>query len=88
MKRYVIERSTGHRRDESRTTQGCRCNIQRRARKTRRQSPVGLFYAVDAEDFCIYLAEKRQPLKSKLSGFPATKVTEVRTIIDLLTAAA
>ena len=38
--------------------------------------------------FCIYLAEDEAAVKehAKLSGFPATKVTKVRTVIDPMTA--
>jgi Nickel responsive protein SCO4226-like len=45
-------------------------------------------YIVDNKSFCIYLAEDEAAVKehAKLSGFPATKVTEVRTVIDPLTA--
>jgi hypothetical protein len=45
-------------------------------------------YVVDDKTFCIYLAENEAAVKehAKLSGFPATKVTEIRTIIDPLTA--
>ncbi|HEY6755331.1 MAG TPA: DUF4242 domain-containing protein [Pseudolabrys sp.] len=45
-------------------------------------------YVVDNKTFCIYLADNEATVKehAKLSGFPATKVTEVRTIIDPLTA--
>jgi hypothetical protein len=45
-------------------------------------------YVVDNKTFCIYLAEDEAAVRqhAKLSGFPATKVTEVRTIIDPLTA--
>jgi len=45
-------------------------------------------YVVDNKTFCIYVAESEAVVKehAKLSGFPATKVTEVRTIIDPLTA--
>ena len=45
-------------------------------------------YVVDNKTFCIYLAKSEAVVKehAKLSGFPATKVTEVRTIIDPLTA--
>ena len=47
-------------------------------------------YVVDNKTFCIYLAENEAAVRehAKLSGFPATKVTEVLTIIDPLTAAA
>ena len=45
-------------------------------------------YVVDNKTFCIYLAENETIVRehAKLSGFPATKVTEVKTIIDPLTA--
>ncbi len=43
---------------------------------------------VDDKTFCIYLAENEQLVHehAKLSGFPASKVTEVRTTIDPMTA--
>jgi hypothetical protein len=45
-------------------------------------------YVVDDKTFCIYLAESEAAVQehAKLSGFPANKVTEVRTIIDPMTA--
>ena len=45
-------------------------------------------YVVDNKTFCIYLADNEAVVRehAKLSGFPATKVTEVKTIIDPLTA--
>jgi hypothetical protein len=45
-------------------------------------------YVVDNKTFCIYLAESETAVRehAKLSGFPATKVTEVKTVIDPLTA--
>src|SRR5215510_3502862 len=45
-------------------------------------------YVVDNKTFCIYLAESEAAVRehAKLSGFPATKVTEVKSIIDPLTA--
>ena len=38
--------------------------------------------------FCVYLAESEATVQehAKLSGFPASKVTEVRGIIDPMTA--
>jgi len=46
-------------------------------------------YVVDNKTFCIYLAENEGAVKehARLSGFPATKVSEVRAIIDPMTAA-
>jgi hypothetical protein len=45
-------------------------------------------YVVDDKTFCIYLADGEASVRehAKLSGFPANKVTEVRTIIDPMTA--
>ena len=45
-------------------------------------------YVVDDKTFCIYRAENEDAVKehAKLSGFPATKVTEVHTVIGPSTA--
>jgi hypothetical protein len=45
-------------------------------------------FVADDKTFCIYLAESEASVQehAKLSGFPATKVTEVRGIIDPMTA--
>jgi Nickel responsive protein SCO4226-like len=45
-------------------------------------------YVTDNKTFCIYLAENEAAVKehAKLSGFPATKVTEIRAAIDPTTA--
>lgn len=47
-------------------------------------------FVVDDKTFCIYLAENEALVHehAKLSGFPASKVTEVRRVIDPVTAAA
>jgi hypothetical protein len=45
-------------------------------------------YVVDDKTFCIYLADDESSVHdhAKLSGFPASKVTEVRTVIAPMTA--
>ena len=45
-------------------------------------------YVVDDKTFCIYVADDESAVHehARLSGFPATKVTEVRTVIDPMTA--
>ena len=45
-------------------------------------------YVVDDKTFCIYLAENEAAVQehAKLSGFPANKVSEVKGIIDPMTA--
>jgi len=44
-------------------------------------------YVVDDKTFCIYLADKESSVHehAKLSGFPANKVSEVRTVFDPMT---
>jgi Nickel responsive protein SCO4226-like len=48
---------------------------------------VESFVAAD-KTFCVYLAKDETVIRkhAELSGFPATKITEVRTIIDPTTA--
>jgi len=45
-------------------------------------------YVVDDKTFCIYLADHESSVHehARLSGFPASKVTEVRTVIEPMTA--
>jgi hypothetical protein len=45
-------------------------------------------YVVDDKTFCIYLADSVESVMehARVSGFPANKVTEVRTVIEPLTA--
>ena len=45
-------------------------------------------YVVNDKTFCIYIADSEQTVldHAKVSGFPANKVTEVRTVIEPLTA--
>ena len=46
-------------------------------------------YVVNDKTFCIYLADSAETVMkhAEASGFPANKVTEVRTVIEPLTAA-
>jgi hypothetical protein len=45
-------------------------------------------FVVDDKTFCVYLAENEEAVQehARVSGFPATKVTEVRSVIDPMTA--
>ena len=47
-------------------------------------------YVADNKTFCVYLAKDEAIIRkhAELSGFPATKITEVRKMIDPTTAAA
>jgi hypothetical protein len=45
-------------------------------------------YVADNKTFCVYLAENEALIHrhAEISGFPANKVTEIRTMIDPTTA--
>lgn len=45
-------------------------------------------YVVEDKTFCLYLADSEETIRehAKASGFPADKVTEVRTVIEPMTA--
>src|SRR3974390_1297303 len=47
-------------------------------------------YVADDKTFCVYLAKDETIIRkhADISGFPATKITEVRKMIDPTTAAA
>jgi hypothetical protein len=47
-------------------------------------------YVANDKTFCVYLAKDEAVIRkhAEISGFPATKITEVRRIIDPTTAAA
>ena len=89
MKRYVIERdlpgvgsmNRAQLKDAASTSNGALAKL---AGKVQWEHS----YVVDNKTFCIYLAEDEAAVKehAKLSGFPANKITEVRTVIGPLTA--
>lgn len=45
-------------------------------------------YVADDKTFCVYLATNEEAIlrHSEMSGFPANKITEIRTVIDPSTA--
>ena len=45
-------------------------------------------YVVDDKTFCVYLAENEAGVQehARLSGFPASRVTEIHTVFDPMTA--
>jgi Nickel responsive protein SCO4226-like len=91
MKRYVIERdlpgvggmNSGQLKGAAETSNNALAKLAGKAQWM--QS-----YVVDDKTFCIYLADGEASVRehAKLSGFPATKISEVRTIIDPMTAMA
>jgi hypothetical protein len=45
-------------------------------------------FVADDKTFCIYLADDEEAVEAhaRISGFPASKITEVRNVIDPMTA--
>jgi Protein of unknown function (DUF4242) len=89
MKRYVIERDlpgVGKLNDEQLkdvavTSNKALANLAGKAQWLES-------FIVDDKSFCIYLAESEAAVQehARLSGFPATKVTEARNVIGPMTA--
>ncbi len=91
MKRYVIERSLpGVGQMNGKELKGAAETSNGALAKLAGQVQWVHSYVADDKTFCIYLAESEEAVKqhAKLSGFPATKITEVKNIIDPMTAAA
>ncbi len=89
MKRYVIERSlpgVGKMNREQLKSAAATSNDA--LAKLPRNVQWVQSYVVDDKTFCIYLADSEASVQehARLSGFPANKITEVRTIIDPMTA--
>jgi hypothetical protein len=89
MKRYVIERElpgVGAMNGEQLKGAAATSN-QALAELAGRAQWVQSFVA-DDKTFCIYLADSEEAVQehARISGFPASKVTEVRNTIDPLTA--
>lgn len=90
MKRYVIERSIpGVGKLDGEQLRGAAATSNEALRKLAGKVQWVQSYVVDDKTFCIYLAENESAVQehAKLSGFPASKVTEVRRLIDPMTAA-
>jgi len=85
MKRYVIERdlpgignlNREQLKDAATTSNNALAKLSARVQWL--QS-----YVVDDKTFCIYLADGEASVRehARLSGFPASKVSEVRNVID------
>ena len=91
MKRYVIERNLpGVGQMNGKELKGAAETSNGALAKLAGQVQWVHSYVADDKTFCIYLAETEEAVKqhAKLSGFPATRITEVKNIIDPMTAAA
>lgn len=90
MKRYLIEREipgvgrmNGQQlRDASATSNAALAELRGKVQWVHS-------YVVEDKTYCVYLAENEALVQehARISGFPASKVTEVRTIIEPMTAA-
>jgi hypothetical protein len=89
LKRYVIERDLpgvgGMNREQ---LKGAAATSNHALDKLAGKAQWQHSYVVADKTFCIYLADGEDSVRehARLSGFPATKVTEVRTVIDPTTA--
>jgi len=91
MKRYIIERQISgvgnlnpqQLKDAAATSNSALAKLEGRAQWVES-------YVVNDQTYCIYLADNEEAVHehSRLSGFPANKVTEVRGVISPMTASA
>jgi hypothetical protein len=91
MKRYLIERqipgvgdlNAQQLREASATSNAALAKLEGRAQWVES-------YVVNDKTYCIYLADNEEAVyeHSRLSGFPASNVTEVRGVISPMTASA
>ena len=89
MKRYVIERNIpGVGGLDAEQLKGAAAKSNEALAKLAGKVQWVQSYIVDDKTFCIYLADDEATVQehAKLSGFPANKVTEVRDIIEPMTA--
>lgn len=90
MKRYVIERDIANvgRLTREQLKGAAATSNAALAKLAGKVQWVQSFVAAD-KTFCIYLADEESQVQehAALSGFPASKVTEVRGVIDPMTAA-
>jgi hypothetical protein len=89
MKRYVIERAIdGVGKLVGEDLKGAAATSNDALGKLNGKAQWVHSYVADDKTFCIYLAENEEAVHehARLSGFPATKITEVKRIIDPTTA--
>jgi len=89
MKRYVIERDLpGVGKLNSEQLKGAAATSNEALGKLAGKAQWVHSYVVDDKTFCIYLAESESAVRehAQLSGFPANKISEVRNVIDPMTA--
>jgi hypothetical protein len=91
MRRYIIERDIpGVGKLNGQELQGAAAKSNEALAKLAGKAQWLESFVVDDKTFCVYLAESEAAVHehARLSGFPASKVTEVRNVIDPMTARA
>jgi hypothetical protein len=89
MKRYIIERDIpGVGKLNGEELKGAAAKSNEALAKLAGKAQWLESFVVEDKTFCVYLAENEAAVHehAKLSGFPASKVTEVRNVIDPMTA--
>jgi len=89
MKRYMIEREIpGVGKLNREQLKGAAATSNDALAKLEGKAQWVQSFVADNKTYCIYLAESEAAVHehAKLSGFPATKVTELRGLIDPMTA--
>ncbi|MGD2128214.1 MAG: DUF4242 domain-containing protein [Lysobacterales bacterium] len=89
MKRYVIERDLpGVGAMNGNELKGAAATSNQALAKLAGRAQWVESFVADDKTFCVYLADSEEAVQehARLSGFPASKVTEIRTTIDPMTA--
>jgi hypothetical protein len=89
MKRYLIERDIpGVGKLNSEELKGAAAKSNEALAKLAGKAQWLESFVVEDKTFCVYLAENEAAVHdhARLSGFPASKITEVRNVIDPMTA--
>ena len=89
MKRYVIERDIpGVGSLDSDGLKGAATQSNAALAKLAGKAQWEQSFVVADKTFCIYIAENEDAVRehARISGFPATKITEVKSVIDPMTA--
>ena len=89
MKRYVIERNMpGVGNLNSEQLKGAAATSNNALSKLAGKAQWEQSFVVNDKIFCVYLADSEASVQehARLSGFPANKVSEVRRVIDPMTA--
>lgn len=89
MKRYLIERNIpGVGRMNGQELKGASATSNQALAKLAGKVQWVNSYVTDDKTYCIYLADQEALVHehAKLSGFPASKITEVHTVIEPMTA--